>query len=96
MPLSRAPTRGRYSRIMGVTRKPYCNNPMANKAQPLQDDLTYKEYPISILVQAERHTHQRAIQFLKNQWSNHSKDKATWECEDHLCVEYPTLFPSTS
>ena len=32
----------------------------------------------------------------KVQWSNHSEDEATWEREDHLRKEYPSLFPSTS
>ena len=62
----------------------------------LQQDLSYKEHPVRILDQAERRTHQKAIKFLKVQWSNHSKDEATWEREDRLCDEYPALFPSTS
>ena len=33
---------------------------------------------------------------LKVQWSNHSEDEATWEREDRLRKEYPSLFPSTS
>ena len=62
----------------------------------LQDDLSYQEYPIRILDQAERRTRQKATKFLKVQWSNHSEDEATWEREDHLHREYPSLFPSTS
>ena len=62
----------------------------------LQQDLSYKEHPVRILDQAERRTCQKAIKFLKVQWSHHSEDEATWEREDCLREEYPTLFPSTS
>ena len=62
----------------------------------VQDDLTYKEHPIRILEEAKRRTRQKVTKFLKVQWSNHSKDEATWEREDNLRDEYPDLFPSTS
>ena len=48
-----------------LSRKSYCNNHMAYKARPLQDDLAYREHPIRSLVQAERRIRQRAINFLK-------------------------------
>ena len=59
----------------------------------LQDNLTYREYPIRILDQAERTTRRHNIKFLKVQWSHHSEDEATWEREDRLRLEYPDLFP---
>ena len=62
----------------------------------LQQDLSYKEHPVRILDQAERRTRQKVTRFLKVQWSNHSKDEATWEREDNLGAEYPDMFPSTS
>jgi hypothetical protein len=62
----------------------------------LQDDLSYKEYPIRTLDQAERRTRQKVTKFLKVQWSNHTEDEATWEREDNLRGEYPDIFPSTS
>jgi hypothetical protein len=62
----------------------------------LQEDLSYQEYPIRILDQDEHRTRQKAIKFLKVQWSNHSEDEATWEREDRLREEYPTLFQPTS
>ena len=62
----------------------------------VQDDLTYKEHPICILEEAERRTRQKVTKFLKVQWSNHTKEEATWEREDNLRAEYPDLFPSTS
>ena len=62
----------------------------------LRDDLSYLEYPIRILDQAERRTRQKSTKFLKVQWSNHSEDEATWEREDRLREEYPSLFQSSS
>ena len=59
----------------------------------LQDNLTYREYPIRILDQAERTTRRHNIKFLKVQWSHHSEDEATWEREDRLRLEYPAFFP---
>ena len=47
------------------SRKSYCNNHMACKAQPLQDNLNYKEHMIRVLDQAERHARLKAIKFLK-------------------------------
>ena len=58
----------------------------------LQEDLSYQEHPVRILDQAERRTRQKAIKFLKVQWSNHSEDEATWEREDRLREEYLALF----
>jgi hypothetical protein len=62
----------------------------------LREDLSYPEYPIRILDQAERRTRQKSIKFLKVQWSNHSEDEATWEHEDRLREEYPAFFQSSS
>ena len=62
----------------------------------LQEDLSYRETPVRILDEAERRTRQKTTKFFKVQWSNHSEDEATWEREDHLRKEYPSLFPSTS
>ena len=49
-----------------LSRNSYCNNHMAYKAQPLQDDLTYREHPVRVLHQAERRTYLRAIKILKS------------------------------
>ena len=43
---------------------------------------SHQEYPVRIHDQAEHRTCQKAIKFLKVQWSNHSEDEATWERED--------------
>src|SRR4051812_21295918 len=62
----------------------------------LQDDLSYREYPVHILDSAERVTRRKKIKFLKVQWSHHSEKEATWEREDRLSVEYPSFLPQTS
>src|SRR3954471_22598056 len=62
----------------------------------LQDDLSYREYPVSILDSAERVTRRQKIKFLKVQWSHHSEKETTWERENHLRAEYPTFLPTTS
>src|SRR3989337_97737 len=59
----------------------------------LQENLTYREYPVRILDQAERTTRRQNIKFLKVQWSHHSEKEATWEREDRLRLEYTTFFP---
>ena len=66
---------------------------MDHETLDLQDNLTYREYPIRILDQAERTTRRHNIKFLKVQWSHHSEDEATWEREDRLRLEYPAFFP---
>jgi hypothetical protein len=58
----------------------------------LKEDLTYREHPVRILEEAERKTRRRTIKFLKVQWSNHTEKEATWEREDLLQAEYPSLF----
>jgi hypothetical protein len=51
---------------------------------PLEGDLSYPEYPINILDQNDRVMRHKIIKFFKIQWSNHSKEKETWESEDFL------------
>ena len=47
-----------------LSRKSYSNNPLAFKAKPWHDDLTYREHLVRVLDQAECRTCQRAIKFL--------------------------------
>jgi len=58
----------------------------------LQPGLTYEEHPIAILDRDERKVKHSMVKFVKVQWSNHSEDEATWECEDQLRQEYPDFF----
>jgi hypothetical protein len=55
-------------------------------------DLTYQEYPVKILDTLEKVTRNNRYKMCKVQWSNHTKDEATWEKEDHLKVEFPDTF----
>src|SRR3954469_7469784 len=48
----------------------------------LQDELSYREYPVRILDSAEHVTRRQKIRFLKVQWSYHSEKEATWVRED--------------
>ena len=58
----------------------------------LKEDLIYKEQPIKILDVAERRTRSKTVCFCKVQWSNHSEGEATWEREEELKAEFPSLF----
>ena len=58
----------------------------------LQSGLTNEEHPIAILDRDERKVKRNMMKFVKIQWSNHSEDEATWECEDQLCQEYTEFF----
>jgi hypothetical protein len=55
-------------------------------------DLTYQEYPVKILDTSEKVTYNNRYNMCKVQWSNHTKDEATWDKEDQLRVEFPNIF----
>jgi hypothetical protein len=55
----------------------------------LQPDLSYEEYLIKILDAKEKVMRQQTIRFLKVQWSNHSKEEATWKKEKDLYTVFP-------
>jgi hypothetical protein len=61
---------------------------------PLKADLLYPEQPIKVLDQKDHITRRKINKFFNIQWSNHSKEEATWESEDflrsrHLDFELP-------
>jgi hypothetical protein len=56
---------------------------------PLDMDLTYPKHLIKILDQKSRVTRRKTIKFYKIQWSNHTKEEATWESEDFLRSRHP-------
>ncbi|WVZ70289.1 hypothetical protein U9M48_018966 [Paspalum notatum var. saurae] len=62
----------------------------------IEPDLTYEVKPIKILDQKQRSTRRRTINIYKVQWSNNSKEEATWEQEEFLQTKYPGFLPSTS
>ena len=57
----------------------------------IDQDLTYRDVPFSILDEDHRITRRSAIKFLKVQWTKHSEE-ATWEREDYLKREFPNFF----
>jgi hypothetical protein len=62
---------------------------MLPEVTPLEADLSYTEHPIKVLDQKDRVTRCKTIKFFKIQWSNHSKEEATWESEDFLHSRHP-------
>jgi hypothetical protein len=61
------------------------------KVTLLEADLSYPEHPIKVLDQKDRVTRSKMTKFFKIQWSNHSKEEATWESEDFLCSRHPNF-----
>jgi hypothetical protein len=57
------------------------------------EDLTYQEYPANILDTSEKVTWNNRYKMCKVQWSNHTKDEATWEKEEQLKAEFQISFP---
>jgi hypothetical protein len=45
----------------------------------VQDDLSYREYPVKILDTLERITRSKRIRMCKVQWRHHAEDEVTWE-----------------
>jgi hypothetical protein len=61
-----------------------------------KEDLSYQEYPFKILETSERVTRNKKIRMCMAQWSHHTKEEATWEREEELKVEFPSLFSDPS
>jgi hypothetical protein len=53
--------------------------------------LTYQECLVKILDTSEKVTRNNRYKMCKVQWSNHTKDEATWEKEDQLKGEFPDI-----
>jgi hypothetical protein len=62
----------------------------------MENDLTYKEYPVKILDTSERVTRSKIIRMCKVQWSHHTEEEATWEREDELREDFPQLLSKSS
>jgi hypothetical protein len=60
------------------------------------EDLTYQEYPVKILDTSDKVTRNNRYKMCKVQWSNHTKEEATWEKEDQLKPEFPEIFSHLS
>jgi hypothetical protein len=78
-------------KCLQVPDKPETFKEIDHNSIDLNHDLTYRERPIRILEEDVRLTCRRKIKMYKVQWSNHTKDEATWEREDYLRREFPGL-----
>jgi hypothetical protein len=78
-------------KCLQVPNKPETFTEIDHNSIDLNSDLTYRERPIRILEEDVRLTRRRKIKMYKVQWSNHTEDEATWECEDYLRREFPGL-----
>ncbi|XP_016649757.1 PREDICTED: uncharacterized protein LOC103331925 [Prunus mume] len=58
----------------------------------LQEDLTYVEQPVQILVWDMQVLRSREIPLVKVLWRSHNIKEATWEPEDQMRKQYPYLF----
>jgi hypothetical protein len=59
-------------------------------------DLSYQEYPVTILDTSEKVTRNNRYKMCNVQWSNHTEEEATWEKEDQLKAEFPDIFSNLS
>jgi hypothetical protein len=56
------------------------------------EDLSYQDHPVKILETSERVTRNKKIKMCKMQWTYHTEEEATWEREEELKAEFPSLF----
>jgi hypothetical protein len=61
-----------------------------------KEDLSYQEDPLKILETSKRVTRNKKIKMCKVQWSHHTKEEATWEREEELKTEFPSIFSDPS
>jgi hypothetical protein len=64
---------------------------LLTEVTPLKADLSYPEKSIKVLDQKDRIMRCQMIKFFKIQWSNHSKEEATWDSEDFLRSRHPNF-----
>ncbi|KAA3473088.1 DNA/RNA polymerases superfamily protein [Gossypium australe] len=58
----------------------------------IQSDMTYEEEPIRILAREVKEFRNKKILLLKVLWNRHRIEEATWEPENSMRQQYPTLF----
>jgi hypothetical protein len=61
-----------------------------------KEDLSYQEYPVKILEMFERVTRNKRIKMRQVQWSHHTEEEVTWETEEELKAEFPSIFSNPS
>ncbi|XP_027178031.1 uncharacterized protein LOC113777196 [Coffea eugenioides] len=57
----------------------------------LDETLTYGEQPVQILDQKVKELRNKQISLVKILWKNHDVEEATWEVEEDMQKEYPSL-----
>ena len=60
----------------------------------VQEDFTFDEKPKAILDREIRQLRNRQVPLVKVLWQHHGMEKATWEPESTMRVQYPQLFSS--
>jgi hypothetical protein len=58
--------------------------------------IMYQEYTVKILYTSKKVTRNNHYKMWKVQWSNHTKEEATWEKENQLKAELPDIFSNLS
>ncbi|XP_020108556.1 uncharacterized protein LOC109724227 [Ananas comosus] len=62
----------------------------------LQEDMSYKEFPVAVIAREVRKLRNREIPYVKVLWSNHDDREATRELEDVMKEHHPHLFEELS
>ena len=60
----------------------------------INEDLTYKKYPVAIVDRQVRQLRTKEIPTVKVLWSNHTVEDCMWETEALMHESYPYLFHS--
>ncbi|KAA3488100.1 receptor-like protein kinase [Gossypium australe] len=58
----------------------------------IRSDMTYEEEPIRILAREVKELRNKKIPLEKVLWNRHGIEEATWEPEDSMKQQYPTVF----
>ena len=75
--------------------KKYVSDPshiLSQEPVEIETNLTYEEKPIRILDREEKVLRNKTIPMIKVLWRNHNVEEATWELEDEMKKNYPSLF----
>ncbi|KAA0036140.1 pol protein [Cucumis melo var. makuwa] len=62
------------------------------KPLKINDNLSYEEQPVKILVREVKMLRNRGVALVKVLWRNHGAEEATWERENDMRAKYPELF----
>ena len=62
------------------------------QAVELSEDLTYEEFPVTIVDRQIRQLRTKEVLMVKVLWSNHTVEHCSWEIEAAIRDSYPYLF----